>query len=188
MPKKRDAAIEPHILNAAYNLLEKGGEAALTMRAVAKAAGTTTPTVYHRFKDKRDLAEAVRRRGIEKVVAFLTPTRTPEETCSRLLEFAVANRNLYRLITADWAVRLGRKDPKPSFDIIKARLAERLGGSPDDHWDLAMALGAIVHGTASVLLAEGVDDAIRDRLRQTCADGCAALIEHAEHARAAVRK
>ncbi|HUJ29919.1 MAG TPA: helix-turn-helix domain-containing protein [Candidatus Acidoferrum sp.] len=179
MPKHRDATIEGHILNAAYDLLARGGEHALTMRAVAKAAGTTTPTVYHRFKDKRDLAEVVRRRAVENLVAFIAPACSPEETCLRLLDFAVANPNLYRLFTADWAVRLGRNDPKPSFDLIKKRLAERLGGSLDDHWDLAMALGALVHGTATVLLAEGVDQAIVKRLRRVCGEGCEALIEHA---------
>ena len=56
MPRHRDARVEGNIINAAYDLLEKGGEQALTMRAVAKRAGTTTPTVYHRFKDKLDLA------------------------------------------------------------------------------------------------------------------------------------
>jgi hypothetical protein len=42
MPRKPDAALENRILDAAYKLWSKRGEDALTMRAVAKAAGTTT--------------------------------------------------------------------------------------------------------------------------------------------------
>jgi AcrR family transcriptional regulator len=125
MPRKRDTHLEGSIANAAYELLEKGGEQALTMRAIAKKAGTTTPTVYHRFKDKRDLAELVRERAVENLVKAVTPAKSPEQTCAALLDFAIANRNLYRLFTAEWAVRLGRNTPKPTFELIKKRLAER---------------------------------------------------------------
>lgn len=182
MPRRKDVRVEGHIINAAYELLEQGGEQALTMRAVAKKAGTTTPTVYHRFKDKRDLAELVRERAVEKLVKAIAPADSPEQTCERLLDFAVANRNLYRLFTADWAVRLGRNAPKPSFEMIKKRLAERLGGVPEDHWELAMALGALVHGTATMLLADGVDESIARSLRRICIEYCEALVKHAEQA------
>lgn len=181
MPRHKDARVEGNIVNAAYDLLEKGGEAALTMRAVAKHAGTTTPTVYHRFKDKRDLAELVRERAVQKLVKAVTPAQSPEEMCERLLDFAIANGNLYRLFTADWAVRLGRNAPKPTFELIKKRLADRLGGTADDHWELAMALGALVHGTATMLLADGVDESVLKSLRRICIQNCEALIEHAEH-------
>lgn len=182
MPRHKDVRVEGHIINAAYELLEQGGEQALTMRAVAKKAGTTTPTVYHRFRDKRDLAELVRARAVEKLVKAITPAESPEQTCERLLDFAVANRNLYRLFTADWAVRLGRNAPKPSFEMIKKRLAERLGGAPDDHWELAMALGALVHGTATMLLADGVDESIAKSLRRICIEYCEALVKRADQA------
>jgi len=182
MPRHPDTRVEGNIINAAYNLLEEGGEHALTMRAVAKRAGTTTPTVYHRFKDKRDLAEIVRERAVEKLVKAVTPAKSAVEMCERLLDFAIANRHLYRVFTADWAVRLAHNAPKPTFELIKKRLAERLGGSPDDHWELAMALGALVHGTATMLLADGVEDSIAKSLRRICVENCEALIEHAEHA------
>lgn len=182
MPRHRDARVEGNIVNAAYDLLETGGENALTMRAVAKRAGTTTPTVYHRFKDKRDLAELVRERAVQKLVKAITPAESPEDTCERLLDFAITNRNLYRLVTSDWAVRLGRSAPKPSFELIKKRLAERLGGQPDEHWEVAMALGALVHGTASMLLADGVEESIAKNLRRICIQNCETLIEHAERA------
>jgi AcrR family transcriptional regulator len=182
MPRHRDVRVEGNIINAAYNLLEEGGEHALTMRAVAKRAGTTTPTVYHRFKDKRDLAELVREKARQKLLKVLAPSHTPEQICERLLDFAIENGNLYRLLTAEWAVRLGQDLPKPSFELAKSRLAERLGGAPEDHWELAMALGALVHGTATMLLAEGIDDSIAKNLRRICNESCKALIEHAEHA------
>jgi AcrR family transcriptional regulator len=182
MPRHRDARVEGNIINAAYDLLENGGENALTMRAVAKRAGTTTPTVYHRFKDKRDLAELVREKAVQKLVKHVTPAGSAEETCERLLDFAISNRNLYRLFTADWAVRLSHNGPKPTFELIKKRLSDRLGGAPDDHWELAMALGALVHGTATMLLADGVDESILKQLRRICIETCEALIKYTEQA------
>ncbi len=44
MPRKPDARLEGRILDAAYRMWSKRGERALTMRAVARASGTTTPT------------------------------------------------------------------------------------------------------------------------------------------------
>jgi len=182
MPRHRDARLESSIINAAYDLLEKGGEPALTMRAVAKRAGTTTPTVYHRFKDKRDLAEIVRERAVQKLVKQVSMGDRPEQMCEFLLDFAIANPHLYRLFTADWAVRLGQNAPKPTFELIKKSLAERLGGTAEHHWELAMALGALVHGTATMLLADGVEESIARNLRRICVQHCEALIEHVEQA------
>ncbi len=69
MPRKADAQLEDRILDAAYELWSKRGEKALTMRAVARAAGTTTPTVYKRFEDKRDLLALLRERALNKLVS-----------------------------------------------------------------------------------------------------------------------
>lgn len=182
MPKKPDALLEGRILDAAYALWEQGGEESLTMRGVAKAARTTTPTVYQRFRDKRDLLEVMRGRALQELVAAIEPAKSAEEVCARFLEFAIAHPNSYRLLTVDWAVRLSRKEHKPSFELIKSRLAERLGGTPEEHAELAMSLGALVHGTATMLLANGVDRKVSRDLRRICAEGCGALIDHAEHA------
>ena len=43
MPRKADARLEGRILDAAYRIWSERGENALTMRAVARAARTTTP-------------------------------------------------------------------------------------------------------------------------------------------------
>jgi len=183
MPKKPDAQLEGRILEAAYVLWERGGEGSLTMRAVAKAAKTTTPTVYQRFRDKRDLLEVMRGRALHELVALIEFAKSAEEVCARFLEFAISHPNSYRLLTVDWAVRLSRRERKPTFDVIKSRLAERLGGTPEEHAELAMSLGALVHGTATMLLANDVDQQVSRELQRICAEGCEALIEHAEHAK-----
>ena len=55
MPRHPDPDLEERVLRAADGLWKRGGEHALTMRAVARAAGTNTPAVYRRFKNREDL-------------------------------------------------------------------------------------------------------------------------------------
>src|SRR5580704_7186426 len=55
LPRRLAPELEGKILDAAQKLWKKGGEKALTMRAVAKAAGTNTPSVYRRFRDRNDI-------------------------------------------------------------------------------------------------------------------------------------
>lgn len=179
MPRKADEGLEGRILKAAYELWSKRGEAALTMRAVARASKTTTPTVYQRFRNKRDLLEGMRRQAMQNFLAALEPARSAAKTCERFLDFASAHPNDYRLLTADWAVRLSRDERKPSFELIKRRLADELGGSPERHTRLALGLGELLHGTATMLLAEGVHERVAREVRDACMTACHELIEHA---------
>ena len=177
MPRTPDAKLEEKIVNAAYSLWIKRGEKALTMRAVARKAGTTTPTVYERFRDKRDLLKLLRARALKSLVDVLEPAHSAAEVCRRFLAFAAIHPHEYRLLTADWGARLSRNEPKPTFEIVKARLAEQLGGKPDDHFRLAMALGALLHGTATMLLADGVQQHVAREMRSICNETCETLID-----------
>jgi AcrR family transcriptional regulator len=179
MPRKPDAKLENRILEAAYALWSKRGEKALTMRAVARAAGTTTPTVYQRFEDKRDLLAILRQRALQSLVEVLQPAHSPADVCRRFLAFAAIRPHEYRLLTVDWGARLSREEPKPTFDLIKKRLAAQLGGAPEDHARLALALGALLHGTAIMLMADGVEEHVSRQLRSICNEACEALINGA---------
>ena len=156
------------ILDAAYQLWSRGGERALTMRAVARTARTTTPTVYQRFRDKKDILELLRKRAQEIMFSYMRRAHTADEFCSRYFEFALKHSNEYELIHADWAVRLAKEEARPSFDLLKKSLADRLGGTPEEHAGLALALAALLHGTATLLLAKGVSERIARELRHAC--------------------
>jgi AcrR family transcriptional regulator len=184
MPRTPDAKLEEKIVTAAYALWTKRGEKALTMRAVARKAGTTTPTVYERFRDKRDLMKLLRARALKNLVDVLHPADSAAEVCRRFLTFAALHPHEYLLLTSDWGARLSRNEPKPTFEIVKARLAAQLGGTPDDHFRLAMALGALLHGTAVMLLADDVHHGVARTMRSICNETCETLIDCA-HRRAA---
>lgn len=179
MPRKADEHLEGRIIDAAYRLWSRGGEQALTMRAVASAAKTTTPTMYERFKDKRDLIEFLRERSRQRIFAALQPAKTAMDVCRLGLAFVLAAGNEYILFSADLGERLGRKVPTPSFDFLKAKLAREIGGSAEDHAKLALALILQLHGTAIMLKARGVKPEVSKQLQEICLEACASLIEKA---------
>jgi len=57
--RPRDARLDEAIIEAAAELLVRDGFAALTIDAVARAAGTTRPAVYRRYAGRVELTVAV---------------------------------------------------------------------------------------------------------------------------------
>jgi AcrR family transcriptional regulator len=183
MSRHPDEALEGHILDAAYQLWKRGGEKALTMRAVAEAAHTTTPTVYERFRDKRQILECLRSRGQMALYSILKDAATLDDFPRLYLDFALHHKHEYELIHLDWAARFGRDEPRPSFELLKLRLAEELGGKPGEYTQLALAMAGLAHGTATLMLTEGVSDHVSGRLREACLAGFQAMVEHTAHHR-----
>lgn len=177
MPRIADARLEGRIVDAAYQLWSRGGEKALTMRAVARTARTTTPTLYQRFRDKKDILELLRRRAQAIMFSYIRRAHSAEEFCQRYFEFASRHRNEYELIHADWVVRLAKDEPRPSFELLKKQLADRLGGTVDQHAGLALALAALLHGTATLLLTKGVPERISRELRHACVAAFETLVD-----------
>ena len=176
MPRQADARLEGRIVDAAYQIWSKGGEHALTMRAVAKAAKTTTPTLYERFKDKRDLLTFLRERARQRMFQAVKGAKSATEACELGLDFMLANANEFRLLVSDWAIRLKRKEHLPSFELLKNKLAQDLGGSSEDHRALALSLVALINGTAFMLAGEGLNQELLTDLERACREGVRRLI------------
>src|ERR1700751_3243090 len=179
MPRQPDLEVEGHVLNAAYRLWRSKGERGLTMRAVAREAGTTTPTVYQRFKDKREILGVLGRRPQLQVLPGVKGPRAVAQFCRGYLDFAASHKHEYELIHADWSARLHRDEPRPSFQLLQRRLADRLGGKPKDRRRLTLAIAALSHGTATQLLIPGVQESVVRELRQTCLMAAECLVESA---------
>ena len=180
MPRKPDRKVEARILKAAYRLWIDQGEHGLTMRAVAKAARTTTPTLYERFKDKHALMLALRSRAQQMLFAALQPAQSIDEACRIALDFTSSHLHEYELLAKDWAARLSRKEPTPSFDLLKERLAGQLGGSPDDHLQLALSITMLYHGTSTFLQSDQLDAGTAAFLKESCISATATLVRDAE--------
>lgn len=168
MPREPDPLLEQSILDAARKLWNRGGEKSLTMRAVARLAATTTPTVYQRFRNKRDILRALRQQAEMSLFAALRPARSPAEACHQYLEFAMKQPSEYELLFTGLGSRAWHHEPRPSFELMKQSLAARLGGPPQQHADLALALWALLHGTATILVSSKADLRLSKQLRRSC--------------------
>src|ERR1700751_5040401 len=97
MPRHPDPDLEERVLKAADTLWRRGGEKALTMRSVARAAGTNTPAVYRRFKDREDLIKALLLRIAARIRVAFEQGQTIEEMTEAYVDHAVRLPNEYQL-------------------------------------------------------------------------------------------
>jgi len=170
VPRHPDPELEQRILTAASRLWARGGEKALTMRAVAKAAGTTTPTVYERYRDRDDIRKALRLKTRRELFLALTGTRTLRDAVERQLQFALDNTHAYQVLFDGVGKPPSLYEPWPSFNLMRERLAEQLGGTPRQHNRLMMAIWCLVHGTAMLIIRGNFEGALRTQAQHSCLD------------------
>jgi AcrR family transcriptional regulator len=187
MPRHADPELEERILNAAHTLWHRGGDKALTLRAVARAARTNTPAMYRRFKNRQDLVRGLLVRFTQRIREDFEARETIEGIAEAYVELAMRQPNEYELFYAhaEYLPRpKGRGRPiresRPNFGLVEKRLAERLGGRPEDHTRLALAMWAPLHGTTTLLLSKGIPEGHEAELRSACRTAVRALLDSAD--------
>ncbi|GAP37809.1 helix-turn-helix domain-containing protein [Piscinibacter sakaiensis] len=118
---------EEVILAAAAELLERGGPAALTTRAVCEAAGIKSPTLYHHFGDKDGLSAALVRRGLAQFMARKRAVQDTDDPLQQLragwdeaVAFALQRPALHALYTQQL-----RQQPAlaaEAYGLVRARV------------------------------------------------------------------
>jgi len=149
------------------------------MRGVAKAASTTTPTLYERYTDRDDILRAVRIRTRVELFAALSRTRSLPQACQRYLEFALEHNHAYEVLFDGFAQPPSLYEPWPSFNLMRLRLAQRLGGSPRKHTRLMLSLWSLMHGTAMLMIRGGVTGPLRTQMIHSCLDALEAIAAQA---------
>src|SRR6185437_10512117 len=153
MPRVADQYLEARITQAARKLWQSHGAKSLTLRSVARAAGTTTTTVYKRFRNKEALLLALAEMVQARITARTTSAATIEECYRRFLQFADDHPHEYQLLWGPaWAELLGPERPRPIKAWLLEQFAARFGGEPTDYVLNYYALFLLVHGTASLLI------------------------------------
>jgi len=164
VPRPQDPQLEGKILDAAQTLWKKGGEKALTMRTVAKAAGTNTPAVYRRFRNREDILRALLQRIRSEFIGLIETAPTAHEAGECYMDFALSHpreyelffQYEYRLYYSRRSNYMGDKPGRPGMEVMKRKLAEELGGSADDRSELALALWMLVHGAAMLIIGKTI--------------------------------
>ena len=143
------------LVAAALDLLEAGGEAALSLRAVARACGVSAMAPYRHFAGKEDLLEAVAARGFADLAARLEAADAAAEGGEALaaqgaayVTFACRHPALFRLMF----MRPCRGPVGSEAYRILERRAAALAGPAMGAEDLTLAAWSLVHGLAALIL------------------------------------
>jgi AcrR family transcriptional regulator len=175
MPPIPDKHLEERILKAAQRLWRTRGEEGLTLRAVARESGTTTPTLYKRFRSKQALRLALAYRLREELNSQLFSSPNLEEVYRRYLRYAEENPHEYELLRMSWGHFFSPGSPRPGRSWLLTQLAGRFGGQPEDYSQAFDALFLVCHGTATLLTAAD-DKTMRNVIRENCIKVCDKLL------------
>jgi AcrR family transcriptional regulator len=185
MPRQPDPELEGRILDAAQKLWKKGGTNALTMRAVAKAAGTNTPGVYRRFRNRQDILRGVVRRVQNDLARILRNCHSVEEVGEVYLDYVLGHPHEYELVFSNLyelgLPRRGRfrlREARPNLWLLQQKLAAQFGGRAKDYLRLALGLAAAAHGTAMYLIHDFAPG-YENELRASFADSMNAMLREA---------
>lgn len=167
MPKKPDPKLEARIVAAAMRLLDRGGEQAVTMRSVATEAGTTTPTLYERFRDRDALMERVLQEATVQLLAVLEPEHSIEGIFEAYLRFNAPRPMRFKLTVQTFGTRLATGEKMPVFDLVRARIRQQLGSSARESEDLSLAVASLLFGTVWGMIGAGADTHHARELKRT---------------------
>lgn len=152
------------LVDAAAELVEAEGAAAVTVRAVAQRSGVTATALYRHFADKEALLVAVAARGFAALVAAFEQARAglaPREALTALglayIDFAGRHPHLHALMFGPRVPGAeGNGDLAPvaeqSFHLLVEATAACLGPNVplNRTMSTAIALWSLVHGYATL--------------------------------------
>lgn len=159
---------------AARKLWHKGGEKALSMRAVAKAAGTNTPAVYRRFRNREEILRALVQLYQQELFKALENCNSLQQMATCYLDFAVQRPREYQLIMSGLLAKASQS--RPNLDFAAIRTAEWVGGSPVDHRALVLTLASLAHGAAMFEITGTIPEEDFRRLRSVFANAVNVLV------------
>ena len=155
MPRAPDPQLEERVRRAALRLLDAGGVSATTMRAVAREAGTTTPTLYERFPDRERLLQSLRQQTELELTHAVVPAKTVNHLVRRLLDSCVEYPHRFELIADTFSFRLAEGHSMPVYELLKERLTREVGVNGIRREQVALAIASLIVGTARGMIAAG---------------------------------
>lgn len=181
MPRQIDPRLESKVLEAARKLWIKGGGEALTIRRVAKMAGTNPPAMYRRFRDRDAILKALVEAYLKDFLREVESSRSPKEFALRVLEIAMRRPQEYELFL--WGLRRGVTEARPVAQLFMERCVEAYGGSQSDYLNLVLALRSLLRGTAMHLMDNQVKVTV-EQMKEAYARAVEILIENEKKMRA----
>ncbi len=161
------------LIEAAVARIERDGPSNLSLRGIARTAGVSHAAPAHHFGDKTGLFTAVAAEGFSLLAARTTPMLDRPDALLQTgvvyVRFAVEHRGYFEVMFRPDLHRA--QDPElvaarqKSFDVLY-RAARTGAGIADDQdvTGLAVAAWSVVHGFATLYLADNFRDQLPDDL------------------------
>jgi len=145
------------ILDAAEELLVEGGLETFSMRRLAERCGCTAPTLYHYFRDKTGLVDALLEERLQRLVAELRAVplgggalEQVHALCAAFVAFALRNPSHYALLMLNRGTEV---PPVPAGEEAQALLGAPLEDleeagviAAEEREALRQALWSLLHG------------------------------------------
>lgn len=168
-PRGSGELLADEIRQAATDLLlSRGGEAGVSIRAVADAVGVTPPSIYLHFKDKEELLDAVCARYFEQFDAvMMAASASCEDVVERGLaqglayvRFAIDNPVIFRA-----AFARATTTPTQTDEVLMASAFQHFSETvvdlmdegllpPGDVVPVVLKLWSVAHGVAALMTAK----------------------------------
>jgi AcrR family transcriptional regulator len=160
----RSEATRRAILDAAQALLPEVGFERLSIRRVSERCGFKAPTIYHHFRDKNGLVDALIEERFREMLEMLRavprsggPARYLREIARAFIAFELAHPAHFALLAAP---RLERDDVPPSAEACRAlvyRALEELASTRSmggiDVETAFQAIWVVLHGIVSLRIS-----------------------------------
>lgn len=180
MPRTVDQGLEKRVIRAAQRLWRARGEKGLTVRAVAREAGTTTTSLYKRFRNREALLLALAEGVREHATALITSSANVQQAYRRYLDFAERHPHEYKLFWGPtWPELLKPGRPRPVRSWFLTTLARQFGGKPEKYVLVYDTLFLLSHGAAT-LLAVSRNARANAGIKKSCLAACDRLIDNIE--------
>ena len=165
---QRSAQLEDAILEAARDLLAKGGISGLSMRALADRVGVSATAIYHYFNGKQDLVDRVVRMGFERFGEYLERGMAahPKGSLRRIralgeayLRFALENQAYFRVIFSIQPPHAHSMRDLPEgggYHLLRRSIVDAMEAGAIRHADpdlMSLYLWSSVHGLVTLVLS-----------------------------------
>jgi AcrR family transcriptional regulator len=160
------ASTRDRLIDAATELLDRGGPAAVTLREVGRIAGVSHNAPYKHFADKQDLLAAIAARELmsnadptaSRRARRSTPVERVRHLMHRYVRWATAYPARFKLTFGPWThdspeLAAAAAHARSEFvnEVIAAQAAHEL--IPGDPERIAALLLALTHGAADLYLS-----------------------------------
>lgn len=159
-PRTHDENVRHRLLDASSSAIAAGGVAALSVRSVAEAAGTTTAAVYSLFGSRQALITAVVDEGFRRFAAYLAAVDRTDDPGRDLIALGVAyranalrNPHFYRVMFGPALGAAAANRGEDTFGVLVAAVARVASCDEAQARERAERVWAYVHGLVSLELA-----------------------------------